>query len=182
LQSTDINTDQRTNTSLALQVPTTYPNSTNQGYNYDIPVGFVALDKGYMVLTHPKVVNEIPFTQGMNLWSNASNYGATSATTNIYFTSTTKSTATFTDIDIAFKTSAVCLALPAEFYFTNNPTWNVDKNLLEEQNQTNSYDSVYVTEVGLYNMNNELIAIAKLDRPVEKTYVNLMTFNLDIDV
>lgn len=184
LGAIDINTDQRpyTGVSYAYTVPATFPTNTNQGYNYDIPVGFVCLDKGFIVYTHPSIVNNIPWTYGQTEITNNSNAGASSGTTGIYFSGTAYSQGTFYDINVSFKTSVICIGLPGEFYFTNNPSWDLNKNAQEMNNNTNNFDSVYMTEVGLYNKNNELIAIAKLSEPVEKTYVNLLTFNLDIDV
>jgi hypothetical protein len=182
LQTSDINTDTRawSGVNLAVEVQEKYPTNTNQGYNYDIPVGFVALDKGFMVLTHPDIVDNIPWGQGYDLYTNAAN--TLSGTTDVYFTNTVASKVTFSDIDINFRTSVVCLALPAEFTFSTNPSWNLAYNLQELSNGTNGFDSVQVTEIGLYNKNSELIAVAKTDRPIEKTYTNLITFNLDIDV
>jgi hypothetical protein len=182
VQPSDVNTDQRpwSGVNLAVTVDETYPTTTNQGYNYDVPVGFVALDKGFMVLTHPDIVDNIPWSLGQELHTNAAN--PTSGTTNIYFSGASTSQVTFSDIDISFKTTVVCLALPTEFVFSTNPSWDIDYNLLELQNGTNGFDPVQVTEIGLYNKNDELIAVAKLDRPVEKTYTNLITFNLEIDV
>jgi len=184
LSVADINTDQRpwSGVNLAVTVNEIYPTNTNQGYNYDVPVGFVALDKGFMVLTHPDIVDNIPWDQGLQLHTNDVNTGSTSATTNIYFSDTSVSTATFTDIDINFRTFVVCLALPTEFVFSSNLSWNLPFNILERDNQTYGYDSVQVTEIGLYNRVDELIAVAKMSEPVEKTYTNLITFNLDIDV
>lgn len=183
VQAADVNTDQRpwSGVNLAVTVDETYPTTTNQGYNYDVPVGFVALDKGFMVLTHPDIVDNIPWSQGQELHTNAAN--TSSGTTDIYFSGgPSVSQVTFNDIDISFKTTVVCLALPTEFVFSTNPSWDIDYNLLELQNGTNGFDPVQVTEIGLYNRNDELIAVAKLDRPVEKTYTNLITFNLEIDV
>jgi hypothetical protein len=177
----DINTDQRpwSGVNLAVQVEEEYPTTTNQGYNYDIPVGYVSLDKGFLVLTHPDIVNNIPWDEGLELHTNA----ATSGTTNIYFSGgSSVSQVTFNDININFRTSVVCLALPTEFVFSTNPSWNLAFNIQELDNGTNGFDPVQVTEIGLYNKNSELIAVAKLDRPVEKSYTNLITFNLDIDV
>lgn len=183
LQQSDINTDQRPWSSVNLAVPISenYPTNTNQGYNYDIPVGFVSLDKGFMVLTHPDIVENIPWDQGYEL--NTNNLNSSSGTTNIYFTGGSAfSEVSFNDIDINFRTSVVCLALPSEFVFSTNPSWNLPFNLQELNNGTNGFDPVQITEIGLYNKNDELIAVAKLDRPVEKNYTNLITFNLDIDV
>jgi len=184
LDSNDLNTDQRPwgDVNLAVSVSELYPSNTNRGYNYDVPVGFVALDKGFMVLTHPDVVDNIPWNQGYQLHSNIANSGSDSGTTNVYFSDTSVSQATFNDIDISFRTSVVCLALPTEFVFSSNLSWNLPFNLQELDNETHGYQSIYITEIGLYNRNDELIAIAKTDRPVEKNYTNLITFNLDIDV
>ena len=185
LQPSDINTDQRawSGVSKAVQVQEKYPTNTNQGYNYDIPVGFVCLDKGFLVLTHPDIVDNIPWAQGAEQYTNTPNIGVSSGTTDIYFSGgAATSQVTFNDIDINFRTSVVCLALPTEFTFSTNPSWNLAFNLQELQNNTNGFDPVQVTEIGLYNRNSELIAVAKMDRPVEKTYTNLITFNLDIDV
>jgi len=183
LQAADINTDTRawSGVNKSVMVQEKYPTSTNQGYNYDIPVGFVALDKGFMVLTHPDIVNNIPWGQGYDLITNAAN--TSSGTTDVYFSGgASVSQVTFNDIDINFRTSVVCLALPSEFVFSTNPSWNLAFNLQELNNGTNGFEPVQVTEIGLYNKNSELIAVAKMDRPVEKTYTNLITFNLDIDV
>ncbi len=184
LAVSDINTDTRpwSGVNLAVEVEEKYPTNTNQGYNYDIPVGYVSLDRGFLILTHPDIVDNIPWTQGYQLHTNEVNTGSTSATTNVYFDDTSVSQITFNDININFRTSVVCLALPTEFVFSTNPSWNLQYNLDELNNGTNGFDPVQVTEIGLYNKNDELIAIAKLDRPVEKNYTNLITFNLDIDV
>lgn len=180
LQSSDINTDQRSwsGVNLAVSVPENYPTTTNQGYNYDIPVGFVALDKGFMVLTHPDIVNNIPWHSGVTAPSGVAN--TTSATTDIYFTS--GSSVQFFDLNIHYKTSVVCMALPGEFYFTNNPTWDFEENLQEYTLGTNNFDDTFVTEIGLYNKNKELLAVAKLDRAKQKGYTGVLTFTLELDV
>ena len=61
IKDVDFNSDQRTWSSVKYAVPVhqSYPKansgilSTSNGYNYDIPVGFVCLDKGFIILTHP---------------------------------------------------------------------------------------------------------------------------------
>ena len=176
----DINTDQRdwADVNLAVTVPEIYPTTTNQGYNYDIPVGFAALDKGFMVLTHPSIVDNIPWVSGLTYPAGATN--PSSATTDIYFAS--GSSVVFHDLNINFKTSVVCMALPGEFYFTNNPTWDYAENLQEYTLGTNNYDDTYVTEIGLYNKNEELLAVAKLDRAKQKGYTGVLTFTLELDV
>jgi hypothetical protein len=200
VKTSDYNIDQRPWSSVTLAVPVNqaYPNSSNNdvanGYNYDIPVGFACLDKGYLVLTHPSIVDNIPWTSGSTIYEggyadanagenviSGSNAGATSGTSRIVFTSTT-STLTYEDISIRYMTSVVCVAMPGEFFISKNPTWPLSRNLAEINNRTTNFDSIFVTQIGLYNAFGQLIAVAKLDRPVEKTYDGLISFNLEIDI
>lgn len=182
LQTSDINSDQRPTSAIrrGVNIPFTYPTNTNQGYNYDIPVGFVALDKGFAIITHPAIVTAITWTQGQKVRDTiTSNAGG--ETTNIVF-SGNGCGISFYDIDVEYKTTVVTTALPGEFYFSSNPTWDFDTNLSEYQLGSNNYTDTYVTEIGLYNRNDELIAIAKLDRPKLKGYTGVLTFSLQIDV
>jgi len=182
------NTDTRGNTNWSVTVPTNYPDN-RAGYNYDIPVGFVVLDKGILVLTHTGITSNFPWTQGYTQAGVLYSGSALSGKTNIYFTGTTNGTdkasqLTFKDINTSFKSTAVCLAMPQEFYISNNPTWNREKALTEMNSQTGiiNIDPVYVTEIGLYNALGELIAVGKLSEPVEKTFINLLSFNIDIEM
>jgi hypothetical protein len=187
LYNVQYNTDQRTNAKYSVPVEANYPKG-RAGYNYDIPVGFVVLDKGFIVITHTAVTENIPWTSGYTI-SNDAAY-TTGDKTNIYFTGTTTGSAseaalmTFEEIDTSFKMSTVCLAMPRQFYISNNPSWDRSKVTTEQQEQTGyiNYDSVYVTEIGLYNAFGELIAVAKLSEPVEKNYTNVITFNVNIEM
>jgi hypothetical protein len=178
----DLNTDTRpwSAVSLANVVPEEYPAPTNQGYNYDIPLGFVALDKGFIIFTHPSIVDNIPWPLGQSETTAIPN--TTSGTTNICFSAAPTSNISYIDISINYKTTVVCLALPQEFYFSNNPSWDFLYNYNELLTTNNGFESVFVTEVGLYNRINELVAVAKLSQPLEKTYTNIINFTLNIDV
>lgn len=182
LEPEDINSDSRPFSAVnkSVYVTEAFPTLTNQGYNYDMPIGFVALDKGWIVITNQSVINNFPWDLGQILYTNEANTGST--TTDIYFSSTTYSSAQFVDIRIDFKTSVVALVFPKEFFFTTNPSWDQEKNFQEQQNGTFGYDAVAISEIGLFNASEELIAIAKLDRPLEKQYNDLVTFTLDINV
>ena len=184
LQINDINSDQRpfSGVNLAVPINESYPNNTNQGYNYDIPIGFASLDKGFLILTHPDIVDNIPWNLGFKKTLDTSNGGSTSATTDIYFTSTTTSVATFIDINVEFKTSVACLIMPGEFYKTTNPTWDSRKSVQEEQAGTFGMDPIYISEIALHNSKGDIIAFAKLDRPISKTYGDFLSFNVDLTI
>lgn len=181
-----LNTDRRIG-SYSITPPTNYPDGI-AGYNYDVPVGFCYLDMGICVITHTAVTQSID-------WTNANAFGGdgvrttTSGRTNVYFTGVNADNdplayLRFTDINTSFKTTAVCLAMPKEFWISNNSTWNRASALNNLNSQTGilTIDPVFVSEVGLYNQLNELIAVAKLSDYVEKNYINLVTFNIDIDM
>jgi hypothetical protein len=160
------------------------------GYNYDVPCGFAILDKGYIVLTHTAITSNIPWSSGLtqNNVPYIDNLQV-SGKTGIYFTGITTSLdpageLIFDDINTSFKTTAVCLALPKEFYISNNPTWNREKAIaaLDEESGVITFDPIYVTEVGLYNALGELVAVSKLSQPYKKTYTNVFNFTIDIEM
>jgi len=57
-----------------------------------------------------------------------------------------------------------------EFNYTNNPTfYNLSNGTINNEDFVND-PKVYVTTIGLYNDNNELLAVGKLSQPVEKSF------------
>ncbi len=181
LQKQDINTDKRPVINYSVTVPSGYPTNTDQGYNYDIPCGFAALDKGFFIITDPNIVNNFPFNFGQKI-DGSLNTGTTSATTSIYFSSTTISTSTFVDVDVNFKTSVMCYIMPGEFFKSTNPSYDQNEALIEENNGTNGYDPVYISEIALHNIKGDVIAYAKLDHPLRKTFNDFYAFTIDLNV
>lgn len=180
-----LNTDTRTG-NFSVTPPTNFPDGI-AGYNYDVPVGFCYLDMGVCVLTHSAITANIDWSLGT--LSNGGSLVNDSGRTDIYFGGTQSNGDAaayleYVDINTAFKTTAVCLAMPTEFWISNNSTWDRTSALNNINSQTGilTINPVYVTEVGLYNQMNELVAVAKLSDYVEKNYINLITFNIDIDM
>ena len=54
-----------------------------------------------------------------------------------------------------------------EFNYTNNPTFSDDEGNVSFDSMINS-PKTFITTVGLYNDNNDLVAVAKLSQPVAK--------------
>ena len=188
LEQSDKNSDSRSVINTAVNVPATdYPTNLDSGYNYDIPVGFASLDKGYFVITHPDLVNNIDWTAGTknHIDSSGAIISDGSWTSgeikNITF-SGTGANSTFYSIDMNYTTSVLCLAMPQEFFLSTNPTWNIDRNLTEIENETFDMDPIFITQIGLYNQIDELVAVAKLNKPVKKEYTNILTFSLNLEV
>ena len=80
--------------------------------------------------------------------------------------------------------TSVCIAMPQEFYISNNPTWDKEKAIAQMNSETAivNYDDIYITEIGLFNSFGELIAVAKMSEPVKKTYVNALTFEINLEM
>jgi hypothetical protein len=57
-----------------------------------------------------------------------------------------------------------------EFNYSNNPTFATGSNGQLANQDFENDPKVYVTTVGLYNASNELLAVAKLSRPLEKSF------------
>ena len=183
------NTDQRTNANYAVSVATGYPDGRD-GYNYDVPCGFAVLDKGYIVITHPQIVNNFPWDEGV-LDDGTSVGNDVEDRANVYFTGNSFSNnslegarLSYQDVDTSFKMTSVCIAMPQEFFISNNPTWDKEKAISQMNSVTPivNYDDIYITEVGLYNAFGELIAVAKMSEPVLKTYVNAVTFEINLEM
>lgn len=189
------NTDTRTG-QYAVKVPSNYPDG-RAGYNYDVPVGFAALDEGFLIITHTGLTTNFPWYSGFTQNDQQVTSLNIDVLKDIYFTGSTTadltplgpeslsdvSFLTFKDVNTAFRTTAVCLGLPREFYISNNPTWDRTRAVVNLNEETGfiSFESLYITELGLYNEENELIAVAKTSAPVEKDYTSVVTFNVNID-
>lgn len=68
-----------------------------------------------------------------------------------------------------------------EFNYSNNPTFkNPDDNTINIS-QFRSDPKVYITTVGLYNDNNELLAVGKLSKPVRKSFSEEILLRMRLD-
>jgi len=73
-----------------------------------------------------------------------------------------------------------------EFNYTNNPTFVSDgtdgktKGTIIYQDLINN-PRTYITSVGLYNANNELVAIGKISRPIQKSFDSELLIKVRLD-
>ena len=89
---------------------------------------------------------------------------------NIYFANTTELNST-----IYF-----CRANASEFNYSSNPTYITGSKLRVKESRTDDPVS-YITTVGLYGTNNELLATAKLSEPLKKTPAQEFTLRVRLD-
>lgn len=173
----------------------------------DTPVGIVYLDKGMIVLTDPTLMDCL-LLSGMSSYvfsGDTGNYGNTASTPVHFgfkgarndltlgaFTASTSARCEFYSFEKERLISVVCVAGENEFYSTSNASaapYNVGGAGGASTNISGVYDleggsnggqdySAFITELGLYDANNNLLAVAKPDRPIEKPKNSEQTFTL----
>jgi len=70
-----------------------------------------------------------------------------------------------------YKMSTTLVARNNEFNVTQNETFDGTVN-----------ESVYITEAALYNENNDLLMIGKLNTPIEKNDKKFVTIKMELDL
>ena len=68
-----------------------------------------------------------------------------------------------------------------EYNFSNNPSFASGSNGIFTQATFINDPKVYITTVGLYNENQELLAVAKLSQPVLKSFSNEILVKVKLD-
>jgi hypothetical protein len=69
----------------------------------------------------------------------------------------------------------------AEYNFSNNPSYVTGSNGKLLQQTFVGDPKTYITTVGLYNNDNELLAIAKLSKPLLKSFSNEILIKVKLD-
>jgi hypothetical protein len=81
-------------------------------------------------------------------------------------------------------TLVFCRATADEFNFSSNPTYTDSEGrivVIDESQQGIQKAFSFVTTVGLYDANEQLLAVSKLSRPVEKNDEKDLTFRVRLD-
>ena len=73
-----------------------------------------------------------------------------------------------------------CRVNNSEFNYSSNPTYTTGSQIRVKNNATDSPVS-YITTVGLYSANNELLAVAKISEPLKKSPDNEFTLRVRLD-
>jgi len=91
---------------------------------------------------------------------------------------------TFQNLTNINSTLIFCRATADEFNYSSNPTYVNSSNrivVIEPGQESNQKAFSYITTVGLYDKNDNLIAIAKTSRPLEKNDEKDMTIRVRLD-
>ena len=73
-----------------------------------------------------------------------------------------------------------CRANAVDFNFSSNPTYLSASKIRVKEDSTDEPIS-YITTVGMYGANNEMLAVAKLSEPLKKTSSNEFTLRVRLD-
>jgi hypothetical protein len=88
----------------------------------------------------------------------------------------------FKNEHIIYEQEVRCKVGENDFNFSNNPTITTDKSGSIASFATGSDFAPYVTTVGLYNGNSELLAVAKLSQALSLSSVTDTTFIIKYDL
>lgn len=83
---------------------------------------------------------------------------------------------------IIYEQEVRCKVRENDFNFSNNPTITTDNSGSIASFATGSEFAPYVTTVGLYNENSELLAVAKLSQAISLSSVTDTTFVIKYDL
>jgi hypothetical protein len=68
-----------------------------------------------------------------------------------------------------------------DFNYSNNPTFSNAEDGTLTQPEFRENPTVFVTSIGMYNDNNELLAVAKLSKPVRKSFAEELLLRVRLD-
>ena len=74
-----------------------------------------------------------------------------------------------------------CRANTSEYNYSSNPTYLSSSKILVKGDNAFAEPVSYITTVGLYSADNELLAVAKLSEPLKKTPSNELTLRVRLD-
>jgi len=100
------------------------------------------------------------------------------------FSSGTLTAMTFQNQTIINSTLVFARATADEFNYSSNKTFTNTENrivVIDEGQEDVQQTFTFVTSVGLYDANNNLLAVAKLSRPIEKNPEKDITFRIRLD-
>ncbi len=166
------------------------------------PYGLLFLDRGILVLDMSRSFDQavkitgsidcVTTTAGTVAVSASLCRFATSASIDNFvdhlcstrFTASNETAMTFQNITNINSTIFFCRANPDSFNYSSNPTFTDDNNrivVIDEGEELDQEAFTFITSIGLYDDNNNLLGVAKLSRPVLKDSERDLTFKVRLD-
>ena len=163
--------------------------SINNGvYNSSSPVyyGLAYPDHGVLILDGNKLDQSLSFATNVSSSSEANNQYA--LWRSISGSSTATNPATSDKYGFLARNSETIKSTHffvrvknGEFNYSNNPTYATGSNGLIAQTSFRTDPKSYITTVGLYNDQNELLAVAKLSKPLLKSFTREALIRVKLD-
>lgn len=100
------------------------------------------------------------------------------------FSSGSQTAITFQNTTNINSTLIFCRAGADEFNYSSNPTFTDSNNrivVIDAGSEDTQQTFTFITSIGLYDANDNLLAVAKLSRPVEKSPERDLTFRVRLD-
>jgi hypothetical protein len=144
--------------------------------------GNIIYNQGIIIITNdgtPENDNEGVGAYGIGIYG-SSVYGTNLPNFINNFISSSQITCSFNSSFRIFETQYKCTIRANEFNFSLNPSLLLNSDTLYDF-VTSSDFSPYVTAVGLYNENQELLAVAKLAQPLPTSQITDTTILINID-
>jgi hypothetical protein len=75
-----------------------------------------------------------------------------------------------------------------EFNYTLNPSYfdvvndGKDSLVVKDKLRMSKFPFVYITTIGLYNDNGDLLAVAKLSKPIKKTFSDELVIKIKLEI
>jgi hypothetical protein len=142
----------------------------------DEPVGLVYLDKGLLVLTHPLLVDNL--SREGALLAAGGPAPTTGPYTELYYPMPESlhplATLSYRSTVSELRQTFTCVAGIGEFTQSTNPSYPL------AYPDASTSQPLYISEVGLYNRFGELMALAKLSKPVRKEPNRPVNFTLSL--
>jgi hypothetical protein len=143
--------------------------------------GDVIYEHGMIILTSNGISGSIGYGAGVY---GSGVYGLSSINYISTFITSSNITCSFESTIILYESQYKCTLRENEFNFSQNPTivsGSANSGIIYDF-ATGSYFSPYVTTVGLYNNNYELIAVGKLAQPLPTSAVTDTTILVNLDL
>jgi len=100
------------------------------------------------------------------------------------FQSGTLTAITFQNVTTINSTLIFCRATADEFNYSSNPTYTDEENrvvVIDEGQEDTQRSFTFASTVGMYDANDNLLAVAKLSRPIEKNDEKDITIRVRLD-
>ena len=139
--------------------------------NFYPDLGIIILDAA-----HLQVTGSITTTRSTNTFDNTNAQWFKAISTGSYFAARREEEIT--------STMYFCRATNQEFNFSNNPTFATKSGDTEGVFTQTTFEGdpkTYISQVGLYNDTNELLAVAKLSKPVLKSFSREAIIKVKLD-